>query len=467
MTESTVAGLCRLTVRTPERVVDLAVPVAVPIADLLPALVSYGGDDLEESGLEHSGWVLQKLGGEPLDEESTTQSLGLRDGEVLYLRPRAEQLPEVHFDDLVDGVATTMRARGNAWDARCSRVVLRAVVMAVLAAGLLALALPGGDRQLRAAVAAVAGIVVLAGAATASRAVGDSAAGAAIGLMAAPYLALAGALLPSGGAGKAPVGELLGAQLLAGSAAGAGGAVLAVAAVAAYVPLLTAPALVALAGVAWGSLMLLMEVPASHAASMTAVLALVFGALVPALSARLSGLRLPALPTNAEELQQGIDPHSNELVVVRAALAEEWMTALFAAAGLVCGGCLAGLLLDHPKLPALITAGVLALVLLLHARGIGGAWSRLAVLLPGLAGGLLMACVAAAAISPGTRPVLVGVLLAVAAAAAIASWSVPGRRLVPYWGRIADLLHSIAAVALLPLALWVLGAFGALRGLGS
>ncbi|MFB7468626.1 type VII secretion integral membrane protein EccD [Streptomyces sp. NPDC056224] len=467
MTDTSAAGLCRLTVRTPERVVDLAVPAAVPIADLLPTLVGYGGEGLEESGLDHGGWVLQRLGGEPLDEEGTAQSLELRDGDVLYLRPRADQLPEVHFDDLVDGVTTSMRAHGSSWNERYSRVMLRAVMVALLAAGLLALAMPGGDRQLRAGLAAAAGLLVLAGAASASRAVGDAAAGAALGVMAAPYLALAGALLPTGGAASAASGELLGARLLAGSAAGAGGAVLAVAAVAAYVPLLTSSAVVALAGVAWGSLMLLMEIPASHAASMTAVLAVVFGSAVPALSARLAGLRLPALPTNADELQQGIDPHDNQLVVARAALAEEWMTALFAAAGLVCGGCLAGLLLDSPRLPALITAGVLAVLLLLHARGIGGAWSRLAVLLPGVGGWLLLAFVASARVAPGLRPALVGLLLAVAAMTAIASWTVPGRRVVPYWGRAADLLHSVAAMALLPLALWVLGVFGAVRAIGS
>ncbi|MET9886708.1 type VII secretion integral membrane protein EccD [Streptomyces sp. NPDC006430] len=467
MTESPAAGLCRLTVRTPERVLDLALPVTVPIADLLPTLVTYGGDGLEESGLDHGGWVLQRLGAPPLDEEATVQSLELRDGEVLHLRPRADQLPEVHFDDLVDGIATSLGTRGHAWTERHSRIVLRAVMVAVLAAGLLALALPGGDRQVRAVLAAVAGLLVLAGAASASRAVGDAAAGAALGVMAAPYLALAGALLPSGGHGAGAAEHLLGAQVLAGSAAGAGGAVLAVAAVAAYVPLLTSSAVVALAGVAWGALMLLMDIPASHAASMTAVLAVVFGAMAPALSARLAGLRLPPLPTNADELQQGIDPHDTELVAVRAALAEEWLTALFAAAGLVCAGCLAGLLLDRPGPPALITAGVLALVLLLHARGIGGAWSRLAVLVPGVGGGLLLAFVVAAGASPGTRPALIGILLAVAAVAAIASWTVPGRRVVPYWGRAADLLHTLAAVALLPLALWVLGVFGALRGLGS
>jgi len=44
-------------------------------------------------------------------------------------------------------------------------------------------------------------------------------------------------------------------------------------------------------------------------------------------------------------------------------------------------------------------------------------------------------------------------------------WTVPGRRMVPYWGRAAEILHSLLAIALLPLTLWLLGVFGTLRGL--
>jgi hypothetical protein len=43
---------------------------------------------------------------------------------------------------------------------------------------------------------------------------------------------------------------------------------------------------------------------------------------------------------------------------------------------------------------------------------------------------------------------------------------VPGRRLVPYWGRAAEILHSLVAISLLPLVLWVLGVYGELRAIG-
>ncbi|MFF9076446.1 type VII secretion integral membrane protein EccD [Streptomyces sp. NPDC014735] len=461
MTDISGPGLCRLTVRTPQRLLDLAVPADVPVADLLPTLLDHAGDGLAEQGIEHGGWVLQRLGEEPLDEESTPEALGLRDGETLHLRPRTETLPPIHFDDLVDGVATTMRERPHGWDNRTSRWLLRGAAVVLLAAGLLVLALPGGSAPLRAAFAAGTALLVLLGAASAARAVGDAAAGAALGALVAPYLALAGALLPVGDADAG--GQLLGARLLAASAAAAGGAILAVAAVAAFVPLLLCAAVVAGAGAVWGVLMLTLDVPAGHAASIVAVVAVVFGGLVPGVAFRLSGLRLPALPTNAEQLQEGIEPHPHQRVVGRTALAEEWMTALYTAVGLVCAGVLTALVLDDPGTSSLVTAGVLCLLLLLHARGIGNVWQRPAVLLPGLYGLVLMAVRAAGESPAGQRPALLAGLLAAAAVAAIASWTVPGRRLLPYWGRAADILHTLAAVALIPLSLWVLGVYGALR----
>ena len=68
--------------------------------------------------------------------------------------------------------------------------------------------------------------------------------------------------------------------------------------------------------------------------------------------------------------------------------------------------------------------------------------------------------------APANRvPLAVGVL-AVGASLLIAGWVVPGRRLVPYWGRAAELLHTLVAVSLLPLVLWLLGVYGTLRAIG-
>ncbi|MGO4750993.1 EsaB/YukD family protein, partial [Streptomyces sp. 2MCAF27] len=168
MTDTQVADLCRLTVRAPAKSVDLAVPSDVPVADLLPAVLGYGGEDLGETGIDHGGWVLQRLGGGPMDEERTLDSYDLRDGETLYLRPRTEALPEAHLDDLVAGISDTMRSRPYGWTPEASRRLLLGLAVTVLTAGLVVLALPGGSVGGRALCAAVTGLLLVAGAGSAS-----------------------------------------------------------------------------------------------------------------------------------------------------------------------------------------------------------------------------------------------------------------------------------------------------------
>ena len=47
------------------------------------------------------------------------------------------------------------------------------------------------------------------------------------------------------------------------------------------------------------------------------------------------------------------------------------------------------------------------------------------------------------------------------------AWTVPGRRLVPHWGRTGEVIHTLIAISLIPLLLQVLGLFPYLRGLGG
>ena len=467
MTDTQMAELCRLTVRAPAKTMDLAVPADVPVADLLPAVLGYGGDDLEETGIDHGGWVLQRLGGEPLDEERTLDSYGLRDGETLFLRPRTEALPEVHLDDLVDGISTTMRQRPHGWSPTVSRWLLLGIALAVLAAGILLVALPGGSAAPRAVFAMAAGLLLLAGAGAASRAVGDAGAGAALGVMVAPYLALAGWLLP-GGALKGPeLHEVLGSRLLAATAAGAGGAVLALAVVASYAALFLGVTVVCVFGALAAVLMLAADLPRGarrrgsrgrgrgpRGVRADAVVPDVGDADAAAAHQR------PAVAGGHRTA-----PHRHGRAS-RAVLADGWMTSLYGAVGVVAWACLAVLAREN-DLPETVMAVVLSLLLLLHARGLGNVWQRLSLVVPGVAGLLALVVVSVPQASPGTRLVCAAGLLAATAGLAIASWTVPGRRLVPYWGRIGEVLHSALAISLLPLGLWVLGVYGALRSMNG
>jgi type VII secretion integral membrane protein EccD len=459
------AGLCRLTVRAPTKAIDLAVPADVPVADLLPAVLGYGGDDLGEAGLEHEGWVLQRLGGAPLDQEATLESLGLRDGDTVYLRARTEALPEVRLDDIVHGISTTMKESPHGWSPQASRLLLRGLTLVALIGALVIIALPGGPAAQREIAAGALALLLLAGAAAASRAVGDAGSAALLGAMVGPYLVLAGWLLPGGALTGPDHYRTLGARLLAASAAEAGGSVLALAVVATYTAFFVGATVFALAGAIGGVLLMVGGLPPEHAAGIVALTAVVFGAFVPSLSFRLSGLRTPPLPTNAEQLQEGIEPRSPSAVAARAVLADTWMTALYATVGLTCALCLTALA-HNARLSQLLLAAALSLLLVLHSRSMGNVWQRLSLVAPGVWGATAMIAVHVARTDPDGRTLPAVGVAAAGAALLIAAWVVPGRRLVPYWGRGAEIVHTLVAVSLLPLTLWVLGLYGTLRAIG-
>ncbi|WP_432041639.1 type VII secretion integral membrane protein EccD [Streptomyces cadmiisoli] len=465
MTDSAVSELCRLTVRAPSVSVDLAVPADVPVADLLPTLLRYVGEEAEEAGLDHAGWVLQRLGDAPLDEETTLARAGLADGAVLHLRPHTEALPEARLDDLVDGIADTAGRRLHTWHPGAARGLLVGSVVATVVAALVLVFRPGvtGSAS-RAVCAAVAGLLLLAGAGSASRAVGDRLSATALGLLVAPCLALAGWVLPGGDLTGPDAARVAGARLLAAGAAGAGGAVLALAATAVGAPALLATAVVVVATAVSGALIGYtgLDVPASVALVATVVV-LAAGAVAP-FAFKLAGMRMPSLPSSAGQLQEGIEPYAGNEVAERTELAGRWVAALFAATGTVAAAALV-VLAENPDLPEVLTALALSLLLLLHSRGLVHIGQRLTLAVPGIWGLLLLARAWAVSSDGDGRLVVFAVLLAAAAALVIAAWTVPGRRVLPYWGRAAEMAHTGLAVALLPLTLWVAGLFGWLRGL--
>ncbi|MFC8653783.1 type VII secretion integral membrane protein EccD [Streptomyces sp. JL1001] len=465
MTDSAVAETCRLTVRAPSVTIDLAVPADVPVADLLPTLLRYVGEEAEEAGLDHAGWVLQRLGDAPLDEETTLARAGLADGAVLHLRPHTEALPEARLDDLVDGMAETVGRRLHTWHAGAARGLLVGAAVATVATALVMVFRPGvADSATRAACAAVAGVLLLAGAGSASRAVGDRLSATALGLLVAPCFALVGWVLPGGDLTGPDAARVVGARLLAAGAAAAGGAVLALAATAVGAPALLATAVVAVASAVSGALMGYTSLDAAASVALVAtVVVLAAGAVAP-FAFKLAGMRMPALPSSAGQLQEGIDPYAGDEVAERTELAGRWVTALFAATGTIAAAALA-VLAHHPDLPETLTALALALLLLLHSRGLVHIGQRLTLAVPGILGLLLLARAWAVDSDADGRVIVFAVLLASAAALVTASWIVPGRRVLPYWGRAAELAHTGFAVALLPFALWVAGLFGWLRGL--
>ncbi|RKE10661.1 type VII secretion integral membrane protein EccD [Catellatospora citrea] len=453
--------MCRLVVCGPDRRIEVAVPSQVLIADLLPVLLQHLGGGLADTGLDHGGWVLQRLGGPPLDDEASASSLGLHDGDVVYLRPRESALAVVHFDDLIDGIATGVRQRSGVWQPQMARWVAFALLAVVFCIGLLALA-QSGPVLPRAMVAGGIAAVTLVAAYTATSLTADRWFGLLFALAAIMYAGLAGALAP---APDQPTGPLSGPQLFCGAVAA-----LAVAALAAllvgwagrFFAALLATSLVAVT--AW-ALVAFVPLTVRQAAGVVAVAVTVAMTVVPTLAFRLAGLRLAPLPTEPEHLQQDIDPEPSAKVLQGAARTDAYMTALHtglaipAAAFLVLLGSGAG------WAPLTLTASV-ALVRMLACRPMNSLWHRMALALPAIAGLSAVALSLLTAADPGLRAGLVGLLVAFASPLLfVLARKLPGRRIMPYWGQAADVAQTMTTVAMFPLLLAVLDVYGSVRAL--
>lgn len=448
--------MCRLTICGPASRVELAVPAHVPIADLMPTVLGHLDPALATTGLAHGGWVLQKLGEAPLDEDHGTAAAGLYDGDVLHLRPRDDQLPLADFDDLVDGIHTGLSTRADSWRPALTR---RACVGLAALCGLLAVLVTtfAATGTTTAISSAVVGLVLVAGGAAAARLLDDRGAAVALGSVGVVAIGVAGLAMPTGAA--APADWVTGAGVLAAAVATAAGAAVARAALgvasAGFLAVAGAAVLTALGCVT--GLLIGLTAPATASVLVAMVLAVTRAA--PQLAAWLAGLAAEPVPTTTEEFQQGLDPLPSKDVLDRAALADAHLTAFMVALGAVGAGAL---LVVSARLEwdTIALTLVVAVLLLLQARELPGAWHRVAALAPACAA-LTSLLLRWAADLPllGQVCVVVG-LLGLAGNAVAGAQVLPGRRLVPRWGRLGDILHWGCALAVLALVLTVTGFYG-------
>jgi type VII secretion integral membrane protein EccD len=440
-------GTCRLTVAGQAKRADMTVPATVTVGELLPLLLSHVVDEADRG----QPWVLQRLGGEPLDPDATAEMLDLRDGETLYLRPGQHAMPAMEFDDLAAGVATVLSGRSDRWQPAFTRRLLLSLACLALTAFTLGVmgVQPGWRLTLYLGVAAVA---LGAGCVLVTRRLADPATGLITGLSACALAALAGLSNHRGLPGILGPGR--DDLLLAGVCAGAvAGAVLA----AGRVPITPYGAVLATAGAAvTGSwLALALHWDATRAAAVTAVLIFMTGSRSLRLVLRAVRLRVPQLPGTADELQQDIEPEPEDRVIRRAASAVAYLNSLTISSSVVFAVAFIQLV-RSPQWIGWTLAAVLSGAVLLRARELVGLWQRAALAICGTLGLALVLDVLAARATPVTRAAMLCVLLVSAAALLAAAWRLPARRPLPIWGHAADLLETWTAIALVPLLLQLL-----------
>ncbi|GAB3451626.1 hypothetical protein GCM10027436_50000 [Actinophytocola sediminis] len=446
--------MCRLTICGPASRVELAVPAHVPITDLMPTVLGHLDPALATTGLGQDGWVLQRLGESPLNEDQGTAAAGLYDGDVLHLRPRDDQLPVADFDDLVDGVHTGLSARTDRWRPALTR---RACLTVAALCGLLALLVItfSGIGSVIAVSAGMVCLILIGGADLLVRLIDSDSTRPAVTLAGVGVVAagVAGGALPSG----AVEPDWFGAPSIL--TAGTGVAVAAV--LARIAPGLAKPgflavacggAVVALAGLL--SVLTGLGGPATSAILVTVLL--VFTRATPQLSAWLGGLAAQPVPITKEEFQQGLDPLPSKDVLDRATLADQHLTAFLVVIGSIATGALL-VIVTAPRWDTVTLTFLVAGMLLFQARELVAIWHRLATLVPAATAlvALLLGWTAGIPLL-GQLCVLLG-LLGFAGLAVAGAQVLPGRRLVPRWGRWGDILHWLCALAVMSIVLSVTG----------
>jgi hypothetical protein len=197
-----VAGLVRLTVVGPERRADLAVPAAVPVADLLPDLARAVA--VLDPYLVHGGYRLVTERGDPVASAVGLAAQGIDDGSVLTLEVGAHDRYEPAYDDVVEAVADVVEHTTRPWDTTASRRTALAAAVLLLGTAAVALGLERAQGWPVAATGAVLAVLLLAGSAVLSRSQHADEAATVVAWLAVPF----GVVTGLAAAASEPLSEL-------------------------------------------------------------------------------------------------------------------------------------------------------------------------------------------------------------------------------------------------------------------
>lgn len=456
-------SLARVTVATPARRMDVALPDNMLVGELLPHLLRYAGDGLGDDGERHGGWVLRRATGTVLEPSRNLAVQGIRDGEILHLAPRRVNWPELAYDDVVEVIASGARQGGRTWGNAATRRCGLAVSCAVLATGLVVVALSGPPWRLPAGLAIGIATVLAVVGIVAARAFGDAVAGATAAASGLPYALLGGALvaLPN----DAALTDIGTPNLLLGSAVLLVYAVIGYVGAAAVQRLFMAGLAVGAAGALAAGLRLA-GMPPAGAAAVTLTVAIGMLPAYPLVASWVGRLPVPQLPARPEGILEDQPVPRRADVFAAVSRANELLSGMLLGAAVTGAAAMAFLLVIADRTPAgTLLSSTAALALLLRGRLFPAVGQRVPLLVSGAAGLALLVVAVALDAHGGVALLYLVALVVVAALVYAAGLRFSRRTPSPYIGRIADIADVLAILALIPLACAVVGLYGAVQGL--
>lgn len=424
---------------------DLLVPAGAPVAAVLPELIDVFG----AGPAPGTSWRIRLPDGTVADPEASLAEAGACDGDRLAIVDDPGPAPPPMVVDVADVLADDAPGVGVADAAVGLAVASAATVVAVV--GVLAMA--PHDSVLASGVAGMLALAAGAGLRIALRRDGSAAAALLLGCQALAFAAIAGAAMTGIDARDAGADWRFTAGLVPGTlvaslallvirparrdifaavtAAGAGGAALAVGA-AGFA-----------ASLSWfGEL-----VPA---AAVTMALSVIGLAAAPGIGVAAAGVRVPRIPAAGEPFPE--DPDPDDPVDLVASRAGRLLDGIVAGAAVVLVAAAAPIATGAPGgWPVGLLAAVTVLCLIQsrgHARLIPSAAL-------GCAGAALLAGLALAQWETGRWPVSLVLLAPLLAATAIAA--LPSTRVTPTMRRVLELVEAVTIAVSLPLAAVVAG----------
>lgn len=482
MATTAATGFCRVTVVAPGGRIDVALPEDVPLSDVYPEIARLSDGSGAEGSL--SGYHLVRRDGRALEAGLSLAGNGIRDGEVLLLRPFADSLPAAVFDDVSDAVASAVRRDRTLWNDALMRVagLTGGGVLLVLMAFALWFADPlrHDMHSLPGIIAAATGVLLVALACVRARVYDDRASSIALGLGAMPHIMVAGsgALPLADGHG---VGRL---QFLLGCVAVLLASVVLIAITPSGDGPFVSAAVVSAAGTLVTFLAVVTGIGPTAAAAVAAPFAVGILAFMPGLSARFARLPIGFEPRGgydnrqetAREMQGPVDA---EKIANQARRGHELLVGLVGGWCAVVIGAAAVLGFSDNgwgRLLALAT-GIAMLMrsrLFRYTSQVGCALvaglSALALLALGLAlhppVHMVRDLLAGDSGSMDLRTIWISASLAFGAAVLTAiGLIIPRTGLTAFWGRIMEMTETFVLLALIPLCLAVLDVYSEMRGL--
>lgn len=455
---SSVIDLVRVTVRTPDRRLDVALPDGVAIAALLPVLLRDGGTELADRGAGHGGWVLRDVVGTPLDTGRGLGEQGIHDGDLLCLGLADEAWPEMDYDDVVEAVAEASARRSGRWGTGASRVASLVAAGLLLVGAFLALwgsAVRAASPEIALGLAALLDL----GAVVAARAYRRGDAASVLGGAAALF-AFAGGWLAAGRFVGAGTGG--GARTMVACAAVMVAVVVAGIGTARPGPVSVAGGTAALFGLIGGTTAMVVS-PARAAAVVLGVVALTSG-LAPSVATRIGGLPHPGgLPrpdaAGTRPLPGRAGAVDTDRIFAAVTRTDAALAGLLSAAA-VAGGPASVVLASSGGWSGRILVGLVATGLALRARVYAGIAHRTVAL--AAAGTIALPLLVSGLYATSAGLEIAAALTAAALVVIITGTADPARS--PYLGRIGDILEVLSIAMVVPTVCLVLGLYGRLRG---